>query len=219
MPAARPSPRDILEPAFECRLCPRLGAFRDDNRIHFPDFHNAPVPSFGGRDARLLIVGLAPGLKGANRTGRPFTGDYAGDLLYPTLIDFGFAAGSYGRQADDGLRLVGCRVTNAVRCVPPENKPNGSEVRTCRRFLENEISTMTRLEVLLALGAVAHGAVLAALGLTRSRYRFAHGANHALPGGLELTDSYHCSRYNTNTGRLTEAMFHEVFTDLRRRLG
>jgi uracil-DNA glycosylase family 4 len=209
----------MLHPDADCRLCPRLAAFRDDNRTRHPDFHNAPVASFGGREARLLIVGLAPGLKGANRTGRPFTGDYAGDLLYPTLIQFGWAEGPYERRVDDGLRLVGCRVTNAVRCVPPENKPTGGEIRTCGRFLASEIAAMPRLEALLALGAVAHGAVLAALGLTRARYRFAHGAVHPLPDGRSLTDSYHCSRYNTSTRRLTEAMFHRVFVDLSRRLG
>jgi uracil-DNA glycosylase family 4 len=209
----------MLHPDADCRLCPRLAAFRDDNRTRHPDFHNAPVASFGGREARLLIVGLAPGLKGANRTGRPFTGDYAGDLLYPTLIQFGWAEGPYERRVDDGLRLVGCRVTNAVRCVPPENKPTGGEIRTCGRFLASEIAAMPRLEALLALGAVAHGAVLAALGLTRARYRFAHGAVHPLPDGRSLTDSYHCSRYNTSTRRLTEAMFHRVFEDLSRRLG
>jgi uracil-DNA glycosylase family 4 len=209
----------MLHPDADCRLCPRLAAFRDDNRTRHPDFHNAPVASFGGREARLLIVGLAPGLKGANRTGRPFTGDYAGDLLYPTLIQFGWAEGPYERRVDDGLRLVGCRVTNAVRCVPPENKPTGGEIRTCGSFLASEIAAMPRLEALLALGAVAHGAVLAALGLTRARYRFAHGAVHPLPDGRSLTDSYHCSRYNTSTRRLTEAMFHRVFEDLSRRLG
>lgn len=209
---------EMIRPEADCRLCPRLGSFREENRGRYPEFHNAPVPSFGGRDARLLIVGLAPGLKGANRTGRPFTGDYAGDLLYESLILYGFAEGRYGRRADDGLRLVDCRVTNAVRCVPPDNKPTGSEVRTCRRFLESEIAAMPRLEAVLALGAVAHGAVLAALGLTRARYPFAHGAVHELPPGLLLADSYHCSRYNTNTGRLTEAMFHQVFEELRRRL-
>jgi len=209
---------EMLQPETDCRLCPRLGAFRDRNRSEFPSFHNAPVPSFGGRDARLLIVGLAPGLKGANRTGRPFTGDYAGDLLYATLSEFGFAEGRYGRRADDGLRLVDCRVTNAVRCVPPENKPTGGEIRSCRRFLESEIAAMPNLVALLALGAVAHGAVLASLALVRTRYPFAHAAVHELPTGHLLADSYHCSRYNTNTGRLTEAMFHGVFEELRRRL-
>ena len=219
MPLSRPRPTEILEPAPDCRLCPRLCTFRDENRLQYPAFHNAPVPSFGRRDARLLIVGLAPGLKGANQTGRPFTGDYAGDLLYATLMAYGFAAGSYDRRPDDGLRLVDCRVTNAVRCVPPENKPTGSEIKTCRRFLESEIEAMANLTVVLALGAVAHGAALASLGLIRTRYPFAHGAVHELPSGLLLADSYHCSRYNTNTGRLTEAMFHQVFETLRRRLG
>ena len=218
MPLASPRDPEILEPAPDCRLCPRLSSFRDANRALYPEFHNAPVPSFGGRDACLLIVGLAPGLKGANQTGRPFTGDYAGDLLYPTLKDFGFAEGGYERRRDDGLRLVGCRVTNAVRCVPPENKPTGSEVKTCRRFLESEIAALPRLRAVLALGALAHGAVLATLGLVRSRYPFAHGALHELPSGLMLADSYHCSRYNTNTGRLSEAMFRQVFAELRRRL-
>jgi len=208
----------ILKPSPDCRLCPRLGEFRDANRTQYPDFHNAPVPSFGGPDARLLIVGLAPGLKGANQTGRPFTGDYAGDLLYTTLSKFGFAEGSYQRRHDDGLGLVDCRVTNAVRCVPPENKPTGVEVKTCRRFLESEMAAMPRLEAVLALGVLAHGAVLATLGLVRNRYPFAHGALHELPSGRLLADSYHCSRYNTNTGRLTEAMFRQVFETLRRRL-
>lgn len=218
MPLTRPCEPGLLKPSPDCRLCPRLAAFRDANRAQYPEFHNAPVPSFGGPDARLLIVGLAPGLKGANQTGRPFTGDYAGDLLYATLSEFGLAEGSYQRRRDDGLRLVGCRVTNAVRCVPPENKPTGIEVKACRRFLESEIAAMPRLEAMLALGALAHGAVLATLGLVRNRYPFAHGALHELPSGLLLADSYHCSRYNTNTGRLTEAMFHQVFEELRRRL-
>jgi uracil-DNA glycosylase family 4 len=218
MSLTRPREPEILKPSPDCRLCPRLGAFRDANRTLYPDFHNAPVPSFGESDARLLIVGLAPGLKGANQTGRPFTGDYAGDLLYATLREFGFAQGSYERRPDDGLRLADCRVTNAVRCVPPENKPTGSEIKTCRRFLESEIAAMPRLEALLALGAVAHGAVLASLGLVRNRYPFAHGALHELPSGPLLADSYHCSRYNTNTGRLSEAMFRQVFEELRRRL-
>ena len=218
MPLTRPCAPGLLKPSPDCRLCPRLAAFRDANRAQYPEFHNAPVPSFGGPDARLLIVGLAPGLKGANQTGRPFTGDYAGDLLYATLSEFGLAEGSYQRRRDDGLRLVGCRVTNAVRCVPPENKPTGIEVKACRRFLESEIAAMPRLEAMLALGALAHGAVLATLGLVRNRYPFAHGALHELPSGLLLADSYHCSRYNTNTGRLSEAMFHQVFAELRRRL-
>ena len=207
-----------IEPAPDCALCPRLAAFRAANRRAYPDFHNAPVPAFGGRDGRLLIVGLAPGLKGANRTGRPFTGDYAGDLLYPTLLRFGFARGRYGREPNDGLTLIDCRITNAVRCVPPENKPIGQEIRGCRDFLVAEIRAMSRLAVVLALGAVAHGAVLSALSCRKARYPFAHGALHDLPGGPALADSYHCSRYNTNTGRLTEAMFADVFAGLRERL-
>ncbi len=207
--------RRLSEPQRDCPLCPRLVAFRQDNRSRDPDFHNAPVPSFGGRDAHLLIVGLAPGLKGANRTGRPFTGDYAGDLLYETLRKHDFAQGDYGRRPDDGLVLVGCRITNAVRCVPPENKPTAREIATCRRFLEAEIEGLPNLRAVLALGAVAHGAVLAALGLTRSHFPFRHGAVHDLPTPLWLADSYHCSRYNTNTGRLTAEMFDAIFATLR----
>jgi uracil-DNA glycosylase family 4 len=206
-------------PDRDCPLCPRLAAFRSANQQAHPDFFNAPVPSFGGTGSRLLIVGLAPGLKGANRTGRPFTGDYAGDLLYATLLKFGFARGHYDRRADDGVQLVDCRITNAVRCVPPENKPLTEEIAICRRFLEVELSALDRPEAILALGTVAHGAVLSALGLRKSRHPFAHGALHELPDGPLLADSYHCSRYNTNTGRLTEAMFERVFAELRRRLG
>ena len=195
------------EPPPDCPLCPRLATFRVANRAAYPDFHNAPVASFGPLDTELLIVGLAPGLKGANRTGRPFTGYYAGDLLYRTLLDCGLASGSYDRRPDDDLRLVHCRVTNAVRCVPPENKPTPAEARTCRRFLEGEIRSLRRLKVLLALGRVAHDAVVAAAGGRLAAFRFAHGALHELPNGLRLVDSYHCSRYNTQTGVLTEAMF------------
>ena len=203
-------------PSGDCGLCPRLAAFRAENRSRHPDFFNAPVPSFGPRDASLLIVGLAPGLKGANRTGRPFTGDYAGDLLYETLVNHGFARGSYDKRPDDGLTLVDCRITNAVRCVPPENKPTPLEATTCRPYLLAELEGLPRLRRVLALGAIAHGAVLAALGLVRSHYPFAHGAVHTLPKDLTLTDSYHCSRYNTNTGRLTPGMFDAVIATLRR---
>jgi len=196
-------------------LCPRLAAFRTENRARFPDFHNAPVPSFGGLDARLLVVGLAPGLRGANRTGRPFTGDAAGNLLYPALIGHGFAAGPYGAAPDDGLNLCGSRITNAVRCVPPENKPVGTEVAACRHFLAAEIGAMPGLEAILALGRVAHDAVLSALGARRADHAFAHGARHRLAAGPTLFDSYHCSRYNVNTGRLTTAMFDGVFADIR----
>jgi uracil-DNA glycosylase family 4 len=198
----------FADPPRDCARCPRLAAFRTANRVQFSDFHNAPVPAFGSLEAPLLIVGLAPGLRGANRTGRPFTGDYAGDLLYATLLRLGLARGTYDRRAGDGLRLVGCRITNAVRCVPPENKPEGPEVAACRPFLVEEIAAMPNLSGILALGALAHGAVLAALGEKKSAHRFGHGMRHRLGGsGLALTDSYHCSRYNTNTGKLTAEMF------------
>ncbi len=205
-------------PPPDCQVCPRLAAFRGSNRISLPDFFNAPVPSFGDVDGQLLIVGLAPGLKGANRTGRPFTGDFAGDLLYETLAKFGLARGRYDRRPDDGFELVGCRITNAVRCVPPQNKPLGAEVNACRSYLQAELAAMERLRAILALGTVAHGAVLDAFALRKSRYRFAHGAEHELPGGIVLADSYHCSRYNTNTRRLTPAMFEAVFQGLKDRL-
>jgi len=205
-------------PGLDCALCPRLVEFRMGHRAAQPDWHNAPVPSFGALAVRLLIVGLAPGLKGANLTGRPFTGDYAGDLLYATLKDFGLARGVYGARADDGFELVDCRVTNAVRCVPPENKPVGAEVAACRPFLVDEIAAMPDLRVILALGGLAHGAVLAALGERKSAWKFGHGAEHALPGAPLLIDSYHCSRYNTNTGRLTPEMFADVFRLIGRRL-
>jgi uracil-DNA glycosylase family 4 len=208
------------EPPRDCARCDRLAAFRADNRGHYPDFFNAPVPAFGPADARLLIVGLAPGLKGANRTGRPFTGDFAGDLLYPSLLTAGLAAGDYRAAANDGLTLRGCRVTNAVRCVPPDNKPTAAEVRTCRdAFLRAEIAALPALTEILALGRVAHDSVLASFGCVRARHPFAHGARHSLPNGLALTDSYHCSRYNTNTGRLTPEMFRAVLADLAARIG
>ncbi len=205
-------------PGPDCRLCPRLAGFRDRWRASEPSWHNAPVPSFGPLDARLLIVGLAPGLRGANRTGRPFTGDAAGDLLYETLIRYGFAAGTYDRRPDDGLVLTDCRIGNAVRCVPPENRPTTAESRTCLPFLTAEIEAMPRLEQILALGGLAHGMVLAALGLKKSAFAFRHGAAHPATGRLILADSYHCSRYNTNTGRLTPEMFRAVFAAIRSRL-
>jgi len=207
-----------LDPGRDCPLCPRLVAFRAQNRLSEPGWHNAPVASFGALDARLLVVGLAPGRMGANRTGRPFTGDYAGDLLYGSLARAGFATGSYGRAPDDGFRLLDVRVTNAVRCVPPENRPTPAEIGTCNGFLRSELARMPKLKAVLALGSIAHNAVLAALGERKSRWPFAHGAEHALPGGLFLADSYHCSRLNTNTGRLTEAMFEAVLAAIRRRL-
>lgn len=202
------------EPDPGCPLCPRLAAFRLANRAAAPDWHNAPVPSFGGRDAPLLVVGLAPGLRGANRTGRPFTGDFAGALLYSTLLKFGLAEGRYGADPADGLRLTGARITNAVRCVPPGNRPTPLEAATCRRFLAAEIGSMPKLRAVLALGGVAHASALAALGEKQARFPFAHGALRTVSGGLILADSYHCSRLNTNTGRLTEAMFHAVFAAL-----
>lgn len=198
-------------PEPDCRLCPRLAEFRDANRQKFPAWHNAPVPSFGSLASRLLIVGLGPGLRGANATGRPFTGDWAGDLLYETLISRGYARGVYAERADDGLELVDCRLTNAVRCVPPANRPTPAEGRACRGFLAAEMAAMPDLRALLAIGGFAHDAILAARGLRKSAYPFAHGARHHLPDGIWLFDSYHCSRLNTNTGRLTEAMFHDMF--------
>jgi len=207
------------EPGRDCPLCPRLATFRDEWRTKEPAWHNAPVPTFGGIDARLLIVGLAPGLRGANRTGRPFTGDYAGDLLYRTMLDFGFASGTYAARPDDGLMLVDTAIANAVRCVPPENKPTPAEIGTCRRFLSATIAAMPRLAAILVLGRIAHDSTVAALGLKRSAAPFSHGAVHSAQPGVTLHDSYHCSRYNTNTGVLTEAMFRAVFTGLRARLG
>ena len=202
-------------PDRDCDLCPRLVAYREDYRSAQPDWHNAPVPSFGDLDAPLLIVGLAPGLRGANRTGRPFTGDFAGDLLYATLARFGFARGAYGASTDDGLALRGCRITNAVRCVPPQNQPKAAEITACRPFLAAEIAAMSSLRAILALGLVAHGAVLKALALRAGACRFGHGAVHRLDDGRQLFDSYHCSRLNTNTGRLTPAMFADVFSRIR----
>jgi uracil-DNA glycosylase len=206
------------EPGSDCPRCPRLVAFRAQARTREPGWFNAPVPSFGPADARLLIVGLAPGLKGANRTGRPFTGDYAGDLLYATLTDFGFARGRYEARPDDGLTLIDCRITNAVRCVPPENKPTGAEIQSCRDFLRATIAEMPRLAAIVALGRIAHDSVLSALGVRPSAAAFAHGRAHAA-SGITLFDSYHCSRYNTNTRRLTEEMFRQVFAQVRDKLG
>lgn len=211
-------------PARNCPLCPRLAQYRAETARSFPDWHNAPVPSFGSLDARLLVVGLGPGLRGANRTGRPFTGDFAGDLLYATMIDHGFATGLYRAPRDDApwrgdaLRLSDARVTNAVRCVPPANKPLPLEIRTCRGFLAGEIAAMTRLRVIIALGRIAHEAILAALALPQRHYPFAHAAAHELDQGLVLFDSFHCSRYNTNTRRLTPDMFAAVFAAARDRL-
>ncbi|HWZ66835.1 MAG TPA: uracil-DNA glycosylase [Stellaceae bacterium] len=205
-------------PPRDCPLCPRLAAFREVQRADHPEWFNAPVPSFGDERAELLIVGLAPGLRGANRTGRPFTGDHAGTLLYDTLRKFGFAGGVYDARPDDGLVLHRARIINAVRCVPPQNKPQPAEIATCRRFLAGELAAADRVRAILALGAVAHASVIAALGLRRALFPFGHGRLHALPQGGLLADSYHCSRYNTNTGKLTVAMFEAVFAALAQRL-
>jgi uracil-DNA glycosylase len=204
-------------PGRDCPRCPRLVAFRQAWRQAEPDWFNAPVESFGPRDARLLIVGLAPGLRGANRTGRPFTGDYAGDLLYATLLEFGFARGHYQARPDDGLELVDCRITNAVRCVPPENKPTPLEITTCRPFLATTIAGMPRVNAVVALGRIAHETFLSSQEARRASHPFGHGSVHAI-GKLRLFDSYHCSRYNTNTGVLTPKMFREVFARVREHL-
>jgi uracil-DNA glycosylase len=198
------------EPGRDCPLCPRLVSYRATNRAENPGWFNGPAPSFGPDDAWLLVVGLAPGRTGANRTGRPFTGDWAGDLLYATLGKCGLSRGTYGASADDGLVLDGVMITNAVRCAPPQNKPEPSEIKQCQPFLAARIKALPRLTHLICLGKISHDAVIRTLGGKLSSYPFAHGAVHRL-GGLTVADSYHCSRYNTNTGRLTEAMFEAVF--------
>jgi uracil-DNA glycosylase family 4 len=205
-------------PAANCPLCPRLVAYRDSNRVANPRWFNGAVPSFGSLDARFLVVGLAPGVRGANRTGRPFTGDFAGVLLYRTLIKFGFAEGVYGADPTDGLMLRDCRVTNAVRCVPPANLPIPVEIKACNPYLAQELAAMPRLRLILALGGVSHKAVLRARGLRANYAAFAHGAVHALADGLQLVDSYHVSRLNTNTGRLTTEMFEALIANIVPRL-
>ena len=199
------------EPSPDCPLCPRLADFREVQRVAHPDWFNAPVPGFGDPDAWLAIVGLAPGLQGANRTGRPFTGDASGALLYGTLLKFGLAEGVFEGHVEDGLRLKGARIINAVRCVPPQNKPAPAEIHACRRFLEPEISALPGLRVVVALGQIAHQSAIKVVGGKLPKYRFAHLAEHRLPSGVMLIDSYHCSRYNQNTGRLTQEMFEAVF--------
>ena len=196
-------------PPHDCPRCPRLVGFRHDNRRNYPDFFNGPVPNWGDASPGLMIVGLAPGLKGANRTGRPFTGDYAGDLLYATLRKFGLAAGLYDKRPDDGLALEGVLIANAVRCVPPQNKPTGDEIKTCRPFLAATIA-VHKPRAYLVLGRIAHDTLLTTLGEKRSSFPFTHGAEHQLTSGARLFDSYHCSRYNTNTGVLTTTMFEDV---------
>ena len=202
------------EPDRDCPLCPRLASFRDEARKREPEWFNSPVPSFGDPNPRLAIVGLAPGLQGANRTGRPFTGDYAGDLLYATLIEYGFAKGVYRARPDDGLTLVDCRICNAVHCVPPQNKPLPAEINTCRQFLIATLAAMPRLRAIVALGRIAHDSTLKALGVRGAAAPFAHGAVHQA-GALKLYDSYHCSRYNTNTRVLTPDMFRSVFARIK----
>lgn len=202
----------------DCVACPRLAGFLAEVRDKHPDYHARPVAPFGDPKARLLIVGLAPGMHGANRTGRPFTGDYAGILLYETLYRFGFADRPESVSRDDGLRLIDCRITNSVKCLPPGNKPEPDEIRTCNRFLAAEMAVSPEARVLLALGQIAHKAALTALGLKQSAFAFGHGARHELPDGRVLFDSYHCSRYNTQTRRLTPAGFHDVFKAVRAEL-
>ena len=213
--SSKPSAASLrTEPDRNCQLCPRLASFRAATRAREAEWFNSPVPSFGDPNGRLIIIGLAPGLQGANRTGRPFTGDYAGDLLYATLIEYGFAQGIYQAKPDDGLTLVDCLISNAVRCVPPQNKPLPAEISNCRPFLLSTIEAMPRLRSIVTLGRVAHESAAKALGLRGSAAPFAHGAIHQA-GRLKIYDSYHCSRYNTNTGVLTRKMFRQVFAKVR----
>ena len=214
---ASPSPIPAAEPPRDCPRCPRLAALRDGLRREYPDWWNAPVPAFGDPNAWLAIVGLAPGKHGANRTGRSFTGDHAGDLLFATLEKFGFTRGRYAAHPGDGLALTGAVIVNAVRCLPPQNKPTPEEIRACRPFLEAQATALPRARVYVALGRIAHESIVRTLGGTPGRARFAHRAEHDLPGGRVVIDSYHCSRYNTNTGRLTPEMFEAVFARARQR--
>lgn len=205
----------MADALLECRHCPRLAGFLDEVRAQHPGYHARPVLPFGDTAARLLIVGLAPGMHGANRTGRPFTGDHAGILLYDTLHRFGFASAAESLHRNDGLQLIDCRITNAVKCLPPQNKPLPAEVRECNGWLHDELAESAQVRVIVALGSIAHEAVLRAEGLKPREHPFGHGARHALPGGRMLIDSYHCSRYNTQTRRLTTEMFHAVFAAAR----
>ena len=205
------SPVPEVEAPRDCPLCPRLVALRERLRVQYPDWWNAPVPAFGDRDAWLGLVGLAPGMFGANRTGRPFTGDHAGHLLYETLQKYGLAEGVYEERIDDGLRLTGCVILNSVKCLPPQNKPLPAEVATCRRYYEATLERLPNVRVLVALGQIAHVNAVRSAGGRQADYKFAHLAEHRLPDGRLLIDSYHCSRYNQNTGRLTREMFEAVF--------
>ncbi len=203
----------------DCRRCPRLASFLDEVAASYPGYHARPVAPFGDPKARLLIVGLAPGMHGANATGRPFTGDYAGILLYETLHQYGFSSAPESVSRDDGLKLFDCRITNAVKCLPPQNKPVGSEIANCNAFLQQELQGLPRGAVVMALGSIAHNAVIRALGLRQKEFKFGHNQQHDLGNGLQLLDSYHCSRYNTQTRRLTPKMFHAVFERARELLG
>lgn len=204
------------EPDFNCSSCERLYDFRVQNKKKYPDWFNGPAPSFGNKNAKLLIVGLAPGLQGANRTGRPFTGDYAGDLLFATLLKFGLAKGEYKSSPDDGLKLVDTMITNAVRCVPPQNKPTGPEINTCRPYLVSRIASLKKLKAIICLGRISHDSTLRTLGIKLKDAPFAHRAQHIVSGtNYTIFDSYHCSRYNTNTGRLTTEMFEALFDDVK----
>lgn len=208
---------DTLYPDHNCEQCPRLHRFIAEHREKHPDWHNGPVAPFGDINARFMIAGLAPGLRGANRTGRPFTGDFAGDLLYDTIDKFGFSRGKYDCRSDDGLALEDCLIVNAVRCVPPQNKPTTQEIKTCNTYFQRQLAAMENLQVILALGKIAHDAILLNFGLIRGHYKFAHGAVHKL-GNVTMVDSYHCSRYNTNTRRLTPQMFEDVFAIVKAEL-
>jgi len=205
------SPLPESEPPFDCPLCPRLVAFRHECRAEFPNWWNAPVQAFGDRNARIAIIGLAPGKHGANRTGRPFTGDYAGELLFETLAKFGLTTGEYGRTIDDGFALRDAIIVNAVKCLPPQNKPTPEEIRTCRRFLEAQIADLPHARIFVALGQIAHQSAVKVLGGRLPKAKFGHLNEHVMPDGRVLIDSYHCSRYNQNTGRLTREMFEAVF--------
>ena len=204
----------LISPPENCIACPRLANYRIQNKIKYPLFFNAPVQSFGQLDSELVIVGLAPGLKGANQTGRPFTGDHAGNLLYATLSKFGFSSGTYKARADDDVDLINCRITNAVKCLPPHNKPTGDEVAKCSDYLMKELTSMPYLKIILALGVLAHNAILSVFEERKSQMKFGHHKKHSLKNGIKLINSYHCSRYNTNTGRLTAEMFESVFADI-----
>lgn len=209
----------MQSPDNDCQICPRLCGYRNQNKKEHPTFFNAPVPSFGSIDAEFLVVGLAPGLKGANQTGRPFTGDYAGLILYSALKKNGFAQGEYKEKADDGFTLINCRITNSVRCVPPENKPETGEIKNCNQFVKAEIATMKNLKIILSLGAVSHSAVLKAFDIKPSFAKFQHGAKHKLSDKITLIDSYHSSRYNINTGVLTQKMFDDIINTIRGSFG